>query len=64
MSREVYVVDGQPQEMLQEWLETSTYPARVRENYHRSAARWPAHCVEQGLGWDRVGPQHIALWAH
>jgi integrase/recombinase XerC len=50
--------------MLQEWLEASTYPSRVRENYRHSTARWLAHCAEEGLGWDRVAAQHIALWAH
>ncbi|MFD6305232.1 tyrosine-type recombinase/integrase [Streptomyces sp. NPDC060223] len=54
----------EPRELLQEWLEASTYPARVRENYRRSAARWLAHCAEEGLGWDRVAAQHITLWAH
>jgi len=54
----------QPGEMLQEWLEASTYPARVRENYHHHAGRWLAHCDETGLAWDKVAAQRIALWAH
>ncbi|MFE9763068.1 tyrosine-type recombinase/integrase [Streptomyces sp. NPDC005808] len=58
------MLDWEPRDMLQEWLNTNTYPARVCENYRRSAARWLAHCAEEGLGWDRVAAQHIALWAH
>lgn len=54
----------EPLEMLEEWLEASTYPARVRENYRRSAARWLTHCSDEGLAWDRIAAQHIALWAH
>ncbi|MFF4349784.1 tyrosine-type recombinase/integrase [Streptomyces sp. NPDC001530] len=53
-----------PREMLQEWLEASTYPLRVRENYRRSAERWLIHCTEEDLAWGRVAAQHIALWAH
>jgi len=64
MVREVCVVAWEPRELLQEWLEASTYPMRVRENYRRSAERWLLHCAEEGLAWDRIAAQHIALWAH
>ncbi|MFK4104557.1 tyrosine-type recombinase/integrase [Streptomyces sp. NPDC019531] len=64
MGEEVRVENWNPGELLREWLATSSYPGRVRENYQRSVERWLAHCTEEDLSWDKVAAQHIALWAH
>ncbi|MFI9583465.1 tyrosine-type recombinase/integrase [Streptomyces sp. NPDC052236] len=59
------MVEGwDPERLLDEWLAARTYPARTHENYRRDGGRWLASCREQGLAWDKVAAQHIALWAH
>ncbi|WSQ13395.1 site-specific integrase [Streptomyces sp. NBC_01231] len=58
------MVNGSPQDLFREWLETTAYPRAVRENYGGSVERWLAHCADEDLVWDRIAAQHIALWAH
>lgn len=53
-----------PCELREQWLAATTYPSRVRENYQDHTGDWLRHCRAEGLAWDKVAAQHIALWAH